>query len=191
MRWNGRTRCALVSFLRASLQRLSWRLIYLQMVMHKHYSEVAAENVGRNIIPAERGAIYDTHNEVPAQNVLVSTVVADGTLINSPGALVPLPAQSCAFRLPKSRKDQLPSAPTSCWKRGFPEAEARALEESLRAAKLPSRSLRTRHSPDLSEWSNALSRCRLHRFSAARHSGSRGVDGSISAGGGRLSLHRA
>ena len=96
MKWNGRTRCALVCVFFALLFSVfSYRLIHLQMVMHNYYSQLAAEkNVGRNVIPAERGAIYDARHEVLAQNVPVATVVADGTLINNNAALIPLLATS-------------------------------------------------------------------------------------------------
>ena len=71
MKWNSRTRCTIVCALFAILFSVfSYRLIYLQMVQHEYYSKIAAEkNVGRNVIRAERGAIYDTHDEVLAQNV--------------------------------------------------------------------------------------------------------------------------
>ena len=71
MKWNGRTRCALVCLFFALLFSIfSWRLIYLQMVMHDYYTELAAEkNVGRDIIPAERGAIYDSGDEILAQKI--------------------------------------------------------------------------------------------------------------------------
>src|SRR4029453_7623602 len=101
MKWNGRTRCALVcAFFALLFSIFSYRLIHLQMVMHNYYSQLAAEkNIGRNVIAGERGAIYDARHEVLAQNVPVATVVADGTLINSNAALIPLPATSlCAPR---------------------------------------------------------------------------------------------
>src|SRR5258706_3249412 len=92
MKWNGRTRCALVCVFFALLFSIfSYRLIHLEMVMHNYYSQLAAEkNVGRNVIQAERGAIYDARHEVLAQNVPVATVVADGTLINDAATLIPL-----------------------------------------------------------------------------------------------------
>ena len=107
MKWNGRTRCALVCVFFALLFSVfSYRLIYLQMVMHNDYSELAAEkNVGRNVIPAERGAIYDAHHEVLAQNVPVATVVADGDADQQPtrrSSRFSPPA--CTFRPTRSRK---------------------------------------------------------------------------------------
>jgi cell division protein FtsI/penicillin-binding protein 2 len=138
MKWNGRTRCALVCVFFALLFSVfSYRLIYLQMVMHDYYSQLAAEkNVGRDIIPAERGAIYDTQNEVLAQNVPVATVVADATLINNPGALVPLVANR--LHLPPNEVAEKISShrPYIVLKREVPEADACALETALKSAKL-------------------------------------------------------
>ena len=138
MKWNSRTRCALVcAFFALLFSIFSYRLIYLQMVMHNYYAELAAEkNVGRTVIPAGRGAIYDAHDEVLAQNVPVATVVADGTLLNNPGALVPilapalhLPPNEIAEKLDSSRRYIV-------LKRELPEAEARSLEETLTKNKL-------------------------------------------------------
>src|SRR6476659_3103862 len=138
MKWNGRTRCALVCLFFALLFSIfSWRLIYLQMVMHDYYTGLAAEkNVGRDVIPAERGAIYDSDNEILAQNVPVATVVADATLINQPGDLIPLladqlhlPPNDIAEKIATSRRYIV-------LKREVPEADARKLETSLRSRRL-------------------------------------------------------
>ena len=92
MKWNGRTRCALVCLgFTLLFSVFSFRLVYLQMVEHKYYSALAAEkNTVKQTIYAERGAIYDANNEILAQNVPVETVVADDTLINDRDALVPI-----------------------------------------------------------------------------------------------------
>jgi cell division protein FtsI (penicillin-binding protein 3)/stage V sporulation protein D (sporulation-specific penicillin-binding protein) len=138
MKWNGRTRAAFVCVFFALLFSVfSWRLIYLQMVMHQYYSELAAEkNVGRDVIPAQRGAIYDAHHEVLAQNVPVDTIVADATLIDNPGALVPilasqlhLPASDIAEKISSHR-------PYIVLKRDVPDMDARALEKTLHDQKL-------------------------------------------------------
>ena len=132
MKWNGRTRCALVCVFFALLFSIfSYRLIHLQMVMHNYYSQLAAEkNIGRNVIPAERGAIYDARHEVLAQNVPVATVVADGTLINNSTALIPLLATT--LRVPPNEiAEKIASRrPYIVLKRDFPDAEARVLEKA-------------------------------------------------------------
>jgi cell division protein FtsI (penicillin-binding protein 3)/stage V sporulation protein D (sporulation-specific penicillin-binding protein) len=138
MSWNGRTRCALVCvFFTLLFSVFSWRLIYLQMVQHDYYSKIAADkNVGRDVIPAERGAIYDAQNEVLAQNVPVATVVADATLLNDPSAVISLLATRLQVPPAEIAEKIGTGRPYIVLKREVPEADARSLEEALRAAKL-------------------------------------------------------
>ncbi|MEO6969274.1 MAG: penicillin-binding protein 2 [Chthoniobacterales bacterium] len=138
MKWTSRTRCALVcAFFAFLFSIFSYRLIYLQMVKHDYYVELAAiKNGSRETIPAERGAIYDTHDEVLAQNVPVATVVADGTLLNNPDALVPILAHALQLS-PNEIAEKISShRPYIVLKRELPEADARALEETLKGKKL-------------------------------------------------------
>src|SRR3712207_3351175 len=83
MKWNSRTRCALVCLAFAALFSLfSFRLVYLQLIKHDEYSALAAEkHVDKQPIFADRGAILDANGEVLAHNVPVETVVADATLL--------------------------------------------------------------------------------------------------------------
>src|SRR5438045_9496407 len=83
MKWNSRTRCAIVCLGFVLLfSAFSFRLIYLQMVKHEQYAGLAAEkHVIKQPIFAERGTILDANNEVLAHNVPVETVVADPTRI--------------------------------------------------------------------------------------------------------------
>ena len=64
MKWNSRTRCALVCLVFAGLFSVfSFRLIYLQMIKHDEYAGLAAEkHVYKQSIYAERGAIVDRNN---------------------------------------------------------------------------------------------------------------------------------
>ncbi|MEO8043316.1 MAG: penicillin-binding protein 2 [Spartobacteria bacterium] len=138
MRWTSRTRCACVCIFFALLFSVfSYRLIYLQLVMHNHYSKMAADkNVGRNVIPAERGAIYDAGHEVLAQNVPVATIVADASLITNPDALVPLLARSLQLP-PNEIAEKIASGRRYIvLKREVPDADARVLEKTLRQEKL-------------------------------------------------------
>src|SRR5213595_748630 len=74
---NSRCRCALVCcFFIALFSAFSFRLIYLQVIKHDEYAELAAEkHVYKQIIYAERGAILDANNEVLAHNVPENFVV--------------------------------------------------------------------------------------------------------------------
>ena len=79
MRWNGRTRCALVCICFVLLfSGFSFRLVYLQLVKHVEFAGLAAEkHVYNQPIYAERGAITDANGEILAHNIPVEIVVAD------------------------------------------------------------------------------------------------------------------
>src|SRR5689334_611841 len=87
-----RFRCTLVCLgFTALFSIFSCRLIYLQMIKHDVYAEMAAEkNVRKQKIYAERGTIFDSNNEVLAHNVPVETLVADASLVNDRSAVVDL-----------------------------------------------------------------------------------------------------
>ncbi|MEO5718402.1 MAG: hypothetical protein ABIR29_07500, partial [Chthoniobacterales bacterium] len=178
MKWNGRTRCALVCVFFALLFSIfSYRLIYLQLVMHKYYSQLAAEkNVGRNVIPAERGAIYDAGGEVLAQNVPVATVVADGTLITNAAALVPILARSLQLS-PNEVAEKIAShRPYIVLKREVPDADARVLEKTLRQEKL--RGIRCERGT-VRVYPNGPMLCHVIGFSDFHQRGIQGVEASM------------
>jgi cell division protein FtsI (penicillin-binding protein 3) len=135
---NSRSRCALVcaTFI-ALFSIFSFRLIYLQVVKHDEYAELAAEKHGyKQIIYAERGTIFDANSEVLAHNVPVETVVADATRLNDLRAAVnllskelALPAESVAEKLNSQRRYIV-------IKREVPESAANALREKLRTGNL-------------------------------------------------------
>src|SRR5437868_13745670 len=84
MRWNGRTRCAVVcvGFV-ALFSAFSFRLVYLQLIKHDEYAGLAAEkHVYKQPTYAERGLTTDATGEVLAHNVPVDTVVADTSHLN-------------------------------------------------------------------------------------------------------------
>src|SRR5919198_1656880 len=138
MRWNSRTRCAIICLGFVLLfSAFSFRLIYLQMIKHDQYAGLAAEkHVIKQPIYAERGTILDANNEVLAHNVPVQTVVADATHLNNRQAIVDLvsdelglPREQVAEKLGTERRYIV-------IKREVPEAQAGALREKLRAANL-------------------------------------------------------
>ncbi|MDQ3197855.1 MAG: penicillin-binding protein 2 [Verrucomicrobiota bacterium] len=178
MKWNGRTRCALVCVFFALLFSIfSYRLVYLQIVMHDYYSQMAADrNVGRDIIQAERGAIYDSRHEVLAQNVPVATVLADRTLIKDPGALIPLlarhlhlPPSEIAERLSLKKVEVV-------LKREVPESEARALEQALKDEHL--RGIRCKRST-VRDYPNGQMLCHVIGFTDFEQRGIQGVEKSM------------
>src|SRR2546430_11964248 len=92
MKWNSRTRCAIVCLGFVLLfSAFSGRLIYLQMIKHDEYAGLAAEkHVYKQSIYAERAVIFDANNEVLAHNIPVETVVADASHITDRHAIADL-----------------------------------------------------------------------------------------------------
>src|SRR5689334_12953691 len=135
MKWTGRTRCVVICvFFTLLFSLFSWRLIYLQIVKHDYYSEQAAnKHVGRNVIPAERGVIYDAGNEILAQNVPVATVIADATLVTNPDTLIPILAERLHLPPHEIAEKIATGRPYIVLKREVPIAEVNALEAILSA----------------------------------------------------------
>jgi cell division protein FtsI/penicillin-binding protein 2 len=178
MKWNSRIRCALVFiFFIALFSGFSFRLIYLQMIKHDEYAGLAAEkHVYKQIICAERGAIFDANNEVLAHNVPVETVVADATHLNNLDAIVDLvsdelklPAHELAEKLHGDRRYIV-------IKRDVPEVVADALREKLRRQNLRGIYLErdaTRIYP------NGSMLCHVIGFTDFEHHGIQGVEASM------------
>ncbi len=113
MKWNGRTRCMLVCVVFIAIFSVfSFRLVYLQIIKHDEYAELAAERNGhRQTIYAERGAIADVNGEILALNVPVETIVADASLVKNRDVAVRLlnealkiPASALAEKLASNRR---------------------------------------------------------------------------------------
>ncbi len=178
MKWNSRIRCALVCLVFIALfSGFSFRLIYLQMIKHDEYAGLAAEkHVYKQIICAERGAIFDANNEVLAHNVPVETVVADATHLNNLDAIVDLvsdelrlPARELAEKLHGDRRYIV-------IKREVPEVVADALREKLRSQNLHGIYLEhdaTRIYP------NGSMLCHVIGFTDFEHHGIQGVEASM------------
>src|SRR4051812_227779 len=138
MKWNSRSRCALVCLAFTGLFSLfSFRLIYLQMVKHDEYAGLAAEkHVYKQTIYAERGAILDANSEVLAHNVPVETVVADATHVNDVAALVRLLSETLKLP-PDELKEKLNGDRRYViLKREVAQATTAALRQKLQAQKL-------------------------------------------------------
>src|SRR5262245_47201211 len=178
MKWTGRTRCVVVCvFFTLLFSLFSWRLIYLQILKHDYYTEKAADkHVGRNIIPAERGAIYDARHEILAQNVPVATVVADGTLINNPEELVPLLARSLSLSPNEVAQKIATRRPYIVLKHEFPDMDARALEKTLQEKKL--RGIRCERGT-IRVYPNGPMLCHVIGFTDFHQHGIQGVEGSM------------
>ena len=178
MKWNSRTRCALVCFVFIALfSGFSFRLIYLQMIKHDEYAGLAAEkHVYKQIICAERGAIFDANNELLAHNVPVETVVADATHLNNPDAIVDLvsdqlklPAHELAEKLHGDRRYIV-------IKRDVPAAVAEELREKLRRQNL--RGIYLEHDATRI-YPNGSMLCHVIGFTDFEHHGIQGVEASM------------
>jgi cell division protein FtsI (penicillin-binding protein 3) len=178
MKWNSRVRCALVGLVFTALFSIfSFRLVYLQIIKHEEYAGLAAEKHGeKQIIRAERGAIFDANNEALAHNVPVQTVVADATHLNDRDAIVDL--VSVELKLPRQELAQKLSGDRRyiVIKREVPEAVADSLRTKLRAQNL--RGIYFEH--DTARiYPNGPMLCHVIGFTDFEHRGIQGVEASM------------
>ena len=178
MKWNSRSRCALVCLAFTALFSVfSFRLVYLQMIKHDEYAGLAADkHVYKQAIYAERGAILDANNEVLAHNTPVETVVADATHLNNREATIPLLQE--ALNLPSSElAEKLQSGRRYIiLKREVPVANATALREKLRAQSLRGIYFE-RDSTRI--YPNGSMLCHVIGFTDFEHRGIQGVESSM------------
>jgi cell division protein FtsI (penicillin-binding protein 3) len=178
MKWNPRTRCALVCLVFISLFSIfSGRLIYLQMIKHDEYAGLAAEkHVHKQPIFAERGEILDANGEVLAHNIPVKLVAADASRINDAKAIVDLvsaelkiPASELAEKLRGDRRYIV-------LKREVPQATVDRLDAQLHARNL--RGIQFDHDT-IRIYPNGSMLCHTIGFTDFEHQGIQGVEGSM------------
>ena len=178
MKWNSRTRCAIICLGFVLLFSLfSFRLIYLQMVKHDEYAGLAAErHVIKQPIFAERGTMLDANNEVLAHNVPVETVVADASRLNDVQLTVDLVSDE--LKLPRAEVSEKLHTDRRyiVLKREVAKANADSLRQKLRAKNLRGIYFEqdaTRIYP------NGLMLCHVIGFTDFDHRGIQGVEGSL------------
>ncbi|HST31625.1 MAG TPA: penicillin-binding protein 2 [Chthoniobacterales bacterium] len=178
MKWNSRTRCAIICLGFILLFSLfSFRLIYLQMIKHDEYAGLAAEkHVIKQPIFAERGTILDTNNEVLAHNVPVETVVADASRLTDVDATVALVSNE--LQLPRGEVSEKLHSDRRyiVLKREVAKANADSLRGKLRAKNLRGIYFErdaTRIYP------NGVMLCHVIGFTDFEHKGIQGVEGSL------------
>src|SRR5215831_5470503 len=178
MRWNSRTRCAIVCLGFVLLFSLfSFRLIYLQMIKHDQYAGLAAEkHVIKQPIFAERGTILDANNDVLAHNVPVETVVADATHLTDVEATVDLVSNE--LQLPRGEVSEKLHTDRRyiVLKREVAKANADSLCQKLRG-----KSLRGIYfEQDATRiYPNGAMLCHVIGFTDFDHKGIQGVEGSL------------
>src|SRR6478672_8157115 len=138
MKWNSRFRCTLTCFgFIALFSIFSFRLVYLQMIKHDEYAELAAEkHVKKQPIFASRGMILDANNEVLAHNVPMRTIAAEPRYLTNVEATtllisqeLKIPAAEVAEKLRSDRNYVVVQ-------REVEEGPALALKAKLEAKKL-------------------------------------------------------
>jgi cell division protein FtsI (penicillin-binding protein 3) len=180
MRWNGRTRCALVCVGFVGLfSAFSFRLVYLQLIKHDEYAGLAAEkHVYKQPIYAERGLITDATGEVLAHNVPVETVVADTSHLNKEKVAEAVALLSREMNL---EADELAEKLGSdrhyvVLKRQVPQSAADALRAKLRAQNL--RGIYFEHD-STRIYPNGSMLCHVIGFTDFEHKGIQGVEASM------------
>jgi len=178
MKWNSRTRCALICVgFTLVFSGFSFRLIYLQMIKHDEYAGLAAEkHVYKQTIFAQRGAILDANDEPLAYNVPVETVVADATHLNDPGAVIDL--LNRALKIPSAELTEKLRSDRRyiVIKREVAENVADSLQQELRARNLRGIYFErdaTRIYP------NGSMLCHIVGFTDFEHHGIQGVEASM------------
>src|SRR5438270_324699 len=178
MKWNSRTRCAIVCLGFVLLfSAFSFRLIYLQMIKHDQYAGLAAEkHVYKQPIFAERGTILDANNEVLAHNVPVETVVGDATHLTEVEATVDL--VSGELKLPRADVSEKLHSDRRyiVLKREVPKAITDSLRQKLRGQNLRGIYFEqdaTRIYP------NGVMLCHVIGFTDFEHHGIQGVEASM------------
>jgi cell division protein FtsI/penicillin-binding protein 2 len=178
MKWNSRTRCALICLGFILLFSLfSFRLIYLQMIKHDEYVGRAAEkHVIKQPIFAERGTILDANDEVLAHNVPVETVVADASRLNDIEATVDLVSDE--LKLPRAEVSE--RLHTDRRYMVLKREVAKANTDSLRL-KLHTKNLRGIYfEQDATRiYPNGSMLCHVIGFTDFEHHGVQGVEGSL------------
>src|SRR5438270_7106466 len=178
MRWNSRTRCAIICLGFILLFSVfSFRLIYLQMIKHDQYAGLAAEkHVIKQPIFAERGTILDANNEVLAHNVPVETVVADASRLTDVETTVDLVSGELKIARPEISEKLHGDRRYMVLKREVAKAIADSLRQKLHAKNLRGIYFErdaTRIYP------NGLMLCHVIGFTDFERHGIQGVEGSL------------
>jgi cell division protein FtsI/penicillin-binding protein 2 len=180
MKWNGRTRCALVCvFFIALFSGFSFRLVYLQLAKHDEYAAKAAEkHVYKQPIYSERGVITDANGEVLAHNAPVETVVVDGSHLSREKMAEAVALLSRELRVaPDELSEKLGSdRHYIVLKRALPQSAADALRAKLRAQNI--RGIYFEH--DCTRlYPNGSMLCHVIGFTDFDHKGIQGVEASM------------
>jgi cell division protein FtsI (penicillin-binding protein 3)/stage V sporulation protein D (sporulation-specific penicillin-binding protein) len=178
MKWTSRTRCATTCIVFTLLFSVfSFRLVYLQLIKHDEYADLAAEKHGfKQTINAERGAIFDANGEVLAHNVPGEMVYADATHVNDVDALVPILAETLELPEGEVREKVGGNRPYVVLKRQVPQNIATELKQKLSAKNLRG----IYYKRDFQRvYPNNSMLCHVIGYTDFDHRGIQGVEGSM------------
>src|SRR5437773_1088195 len=180
MRWNGRTRCALICIAFVLLfSAFSFRLVYLQLVKHDEYAGLAAEkHVYKQPIYAERGVITDANGEILAHNIPVEVVVADTSHLTKGKVAEAVALLSQELKLDRDELSEKLGSDRHyiVLKRDVPTSAADALRAKLREQNL--RGIYFEH--DAARlYPNGSMLCHIIGFTDFDHKGIQGVEASM------------
>ncbi len=180
MKWNGRTRCALICVVFVALfSAFSFRLIYLQLVKHDEYAGLAAEkHVYKQPIYAERGVITDANGEALAANSPVETVVADTSHFNKEKMAEAVALLSRELRIPADELSEKLGSDRHyiVLKRELAQSAADALRARLRTENI--RGIYFEHD-STRLYPNGSMLCHVIGFTDFDHKGIQGVEASM------------
>ena len=178
MKWNSRFRCALVCLgFVIIFSGFSFRLIYLQMVMHDEYAGMAAEkHVYKQTIYAERGSIVDANGDMLADNVPVQTVIADATRVTNVPAVADLLSKELRIPVAEISEKLRGDRRYIVLKREVPSALAESLHAQLRAQNLRGIYF---EQDSTRVYPNGSMLCHVIGFTDFEHHGIQGVEASM------------
>ncbi|MEY2484456.1 MAG: hypothetical protein QOH39_104 [Verrucomicrobiota bacterium] len=178
MKWNSRFRCALVCLgFVIIFSGFSFRLIYLQMVMHDEYTGMAAEkHVYKQAIYAERGSIVDANGDMLADNVPVQTVIADATRVANVAAVADLLSKELQIPVAEISEKLRGDRRYIVLKRAVPSAVAESLHAQLRAQNLRGIYF---EQDSTRVYPNGSMLCHVIGFTDFEHHGIQGVEASM------------
>jgi len=115
----------------------AWRLIYLQVLRHDYFTEIAEEKHSiRLTIPARRGRILDRHGEELAVNIPVQMVYADGSHIHDPAAVAAVAAPFLEMPLQELKEKLTTKSKYVIIRKGVSEEKAQDMIRALDKANL-------------------------------------------------------
>ncbi len=172
MKWNSRTRCALVCLGFILLfSGFSFRLIYLQMIKHDEYAGLAAEKHVIQAVDFRRARRRSSMQTTKCSRTTFRLRRSSPTRPVSTTLMPTVDLVSDELKIPRAEVSERLHGNRRyiVIKREVPQSECRFAPPKTTRAKSARRLFRARRDSHLSQRPHALSRDRVHRFRASRH----------------------